>query len=160
MSKIKFLVIHCTATPKGRDVAKADIVAWHTNPKSKGGRGWSRVGYSDLIDIKGRLVNLQNYDQDQDIEDNEFTNGVRGFNKMSRHVVYAGGMDKKFKKPEDTRTEAQKEALLTYVKFMVLRHPKIIIVGHNQLAAKACPSFDVPSWLRENCFSDDNIYHG
>lgn len=42
MGKLKYLVIHCTATPEGREVSGAEIRAWHTNPVSKGGRGWNR----------------------------------------------------------------------------------------------------------------------
>ena len=34
MGKLKYLVIHCTATPVGREVSSADIRAWHTNPES------------------------------------------------------------------------------------------------------------------------------
>jgi len=156
--KLKFLVIHCTATPKGQPCGAARIIKMHTAPKPKG-RGWSRVGYSDLIDLKGKLVNLKDWDQDDIIEDNEFTNGVRGFNQVSRHVVYAGGMNKEYTEPEDTRTPAQYEALVTYVKFHILRYPKIIVVGHHQLfKGKACPSFDVPQFLRENCIAEKHIY--
>jgi hypothetical protein len=49
--KLTYLVIHCTATPEGRDVTKEDIIRWHTAPKSKGGRGWSIVGYSRMINL-------------------------------------------------------------------------------------------------------------
>lgn len=62
MAKLKQLVIHCTATPEGREVTAADIRAWHTNPTSKGGRGWKQVGYTDLFHLDGtveRNVNSQ-----------------------------------------------------------------------------------------------------
>ena len=32
---LKYLVIHCTATPEGRDVSSADIRRMHTAPKSR-----------------------------------------------------------------------------------------------------------------------------
>ena len=33
MSKpMKYLVIHCTATPEGREVSSADIRHWHCDP--------------------------------------------------------------------------------------------------------------------------------
>ena len=44
MGKLKYLVIHCTATPEGREVSGAEIRSWQTNPLSKGGRGLNRSG--------------------------------------------------------------------------------------------------------------------
>ena len=55
MAILKQLVIHCTATPEGREVTAADIRAWHTNPTSKGGRGWKQVGYTDLFHLDGTV---------------------------------------------------------------------------------------------------------
>lgn len=157
MGKIINLIIHCSATPEGRVVTKEDIVRMHTAPKPEG-RGWKRVGYSDMIQIDGMLINLQDWDQDDMIEGYELTNGAKGFNSVSRHIVYIGGMDKKYTYPKDTRTYEQKETLLTYVKFHIARYPWIKIFGHNQIANKACPSFDVPEWLRSNCINEENIY--
>ena len=70
-------------------------------------------------------------------------------NSTSRHVVYVGGVAKDGRTAKDTRTPAQREAMEAYVKDFNKRFPSIPIVGHNQLAAKACPSFDVPAWLKE-----------
>ena len=157
MSKIKNLIIHCTATPDGRIVTKEDIIEMHTAPKPRG-RGWSRVGYSDMITQDGELINLQNWDQDDMIDGYELTNGARGFNSFSRHIVYVGGMDKQYRHPKDTRTFEQKDTLLSYVKFHIIRYPWIQILGHNQIANKACPSFNVAEWLIDQCISTDNIY--
>ena len=60
MGKLKYLVIHCTATPEGREVSGAEIRAWHTNPVSKGGRGWKQVGYTDLFHLNGGVERLVN----------------------------------------------------------------------------------------------------
>ena len=51
MAKMKYLVIHCTATPEGREVTAADIRHWHCDPPAKGGRGWKQVGYTDLVHL-------------------------------------------------------------------------------------------------------------
>jgi N-acetylmuramoyl-L-alanine amidase len=146
MSNLKYLVIHCTATPEGREVSAKDIFDWHTNPKPLG-RGWSRVGYTDLIQLDGTLLNLRPFNQDNDIDNWEITNGARGYNGVARHVVYAGGLTKDLKAPKDTRTKAQLNSLETYVKYMVLRHPDIKVIGHNQISNRDCPSFNVTPWL-------------
>ena len=52
---MKYLVIHCTATPEGREVSSKEIRAWHTNPVSQGGRGWKQVGYTDMVHLDGRV---------------------------------------------------------------------------------------------------------
>ncbi len=146
--RLKYLVIHCTATPEGRDVGGADIKAWHTSPPPFG-RGWSQVGYTDLIHLDGRVERLVKNNEDAVVDPWEVTNGVKGYNSVSRHIVYAGGCDRAMK-PKDTRTDAQKKALRHYVLDFHRRFPDVRIVGHHELnQGKACPSFNVQEWLRE-----------
>ena len=147
MAQLKYLVIHCTATPEGRDVTTDDIRRWHTSPVSAGGRGWKQVGYTDLIRLDGTVERLVNNNEDANVDPWEITNGAKGYNYISRHIVYAGGCDKS-NKPKDTRTAAQEKALVAYVKDFHRRHPSVRIIGHNEIAAKACPSFDVQKWLK------------
>ncbi len=146
--KLKYLVIHCTATPAGREVTGDDIRRWHTSPVSQGGRGWKQVGYTDLFHLDGSVERLVGNNEDMNVDPWEVTNGAAGYNSVSRHIVYAGGVDANdVNKAVDTRTPAQKEAMKRYVLDFHRRFPGVRIVGHNQLAAKACPSFDVPEWL-------------
>lgn len=147
MSRLQYLVIHCTATPAGREVSASDIRRWHTSPPPAG-RGWKQVGYTDLFHLDGRVERLVDNNEDAEVDPWEVTNGVKGYNGISRHIVYAGGCDAAMK-PKDTRTPAQREAMRGYVLDFHARHPEVRIVGHNQLAAKACPSFDVAAWLSE-----------
>ncbi|OEK05993.1 lysozyme [Flavivirga aquatica] len=145
MAKLKYLVIHCTATPEEREVTKQNIKDWHLK-----GRGWSRVGYCDLIQLDGTLVSLHEFNQDDYVDNWEVTNGAKGYNGISQHIVYSGGVSKdNILIAKDTRTKAQKKALETYIRYMILRHPKIKIIGHNQISNKGCPSFDVQKWLKE-----------
>jgi len=148
--RIKYLVIHCTATPEGRRVTRRDIYRWHIEE-----RGWSRLGYSDMIHLDGTLENLTEYDSDTLVENHEMTWGVAGINAVSRHVVYVGGL--RNSQPADTRTEAQKETMKDYVRFMVKRYPWIKVAGHNRFTPKACPCFDWRAWLREIGIPEKNI---
>ncbi len=161
MAKIKYLVIHCTATPEGRDVSAADIRRMHTSPVSAGGRGWKQVGYTDLFRLDGRVERLVNNNEDANVDPWEITNGAKGYNSVSRHIVYAGGCDRNGK-PKDTRTAAQRKALAAYVLDFHLRFPGVKIIGQRDLSPdrngngiiepyewmKACPSFDVSAWLK------------
>lgn len=150
MSKsIKYLVIHCTATREGREVSSNEIRHWHTDPVSKGGRGWKQVGYTDMIHLDGRVERLVKNNEDEWVDPWEITNGVAGYNSVSRHVVYVGGYAADGQTVKDTRTSAQGAALEKYVREFHRRHPRVKIVGHNELAAKACPCFDVQKWLKE-----------
>jgi len=148
MAELKRLVLHCTATPEGRPVTSGEIRAWHTGPVSSGGRGWRQVGYTDMIHLDGRVERLVDNNEDAKVDPWEVTNGAKGYNSTSRHVVYVGGIAKDGKTPMDTRTPQQLQAMEKYVKDFNRRFPGVEIVGHNQLAAKACPSFDVPAWFR------------
>lgn len=188
MNKLKFLILHCTATPEGRTITGDDIRRMHLGPcvnadgsityKGKKyanlnalpvdkiggvpirgirGRGWDRVGYSDLIQLNGTLENLTPYDSDDNVATWELTYGTVGMNAISRHVVYAGGCTVGMV-PKDTRTQAQLLAMGNYIKQVVNAHPDILIAGHNQFANKACPSFDVPAYLVKLGISNKNIY--
>ena len=147
---MKYLVLHCTATPEGREVTSDEIRHWHTDPVKKGGRGWKQVGYTDLIHLDGRVERLVGNNEDAEVDPWEVTNGAKGYNSVSRHVVYVGGVSKDGKTAKDTRTEAQLKAMTAYVRDFHERFPQIRIVGHGELPGvkKACPSFDVAAWLR------------
>jgi len=144
--ELKYLVIHCTATPAGREVTADEIRAWHTAPAPKG-RGWKQVGYTDLFHLDGTVDRLVDNNEDRWVDDWEITNGAVGYNSVSRHIVYAGGCDKNLL-PRDTRTDEQKEALKNYVLAFHRKHPAVKIIGHNEVSSKACPSFDVAAWLK------------
>lgn len=162
MGRLRYLVIHCTATPAGREVKASDIRRWHTSPEPEG-RGWKQVGYTDMIHLDGTVERLVDNNEDANVDPWEITNGAKGYNSVSRHIVYVGGLEavtdsrgriraRKDKNghtiAQDTRTEEQLEAMTDYVKSFHKRFPSVRIIGHNEVAAKDCPSFDVQKWLR------------
>lgn len=159
MAKYKYLIIHCSATKEGVEVTPKMIKDWHMG---ENGRGWSRVGYSDLITLDGKLHNLHHADNanpfDDELENGEMTWGVRGINKEAKHICYVGGLDSK-KKAKNTLNESQSKTLNIYIEHEILRHPDILIAGHNQFSTKSCPCFYVPDLLSE-CFDikEKNLY--
>lgn len=184
MSKLKYLILHCTATPEGREIYPDQIHRWHTDPRedngkfyymgkvydrvedlpeevqppNRRGRGWKQIGYSDMILIQmGLFINLVRYNDDDIVDPWEITNGATGINASSRHFVYAGGCDKNMQ-PKDTRTPEQLDTMTRYVRNFVKKYPDAKVAGHNQFAKKACPSFDVPTWLRSIGIPEQNIY--
>ena len=145
--KLEFLVIHCTATPAGREVSGADIRRWHTDPPPVG-RGWTQVGSTRLYHINGGVEQLVPNNEDGYVDPWEITNGAEGHNAVCQHIVYAGGMDPSNTRPMDSRSLAQKESMRRDVLALHTRFPKVKIVGHNHFdSGKACPSFDVEGWL-------------
>ena len=155
MRPVELLVIHCTATPRGREVTSAEIRRWHTSPPPAG-RGWKQVGYTDMIHLDGSVERLARNNDDGFIDPWEVTNGAAGYNHKSRHIVYVGGG---LKTAEDTRTVSQKVALNKYVIDFIKRVPGVKVAGHYQLTTgKKCPSFDVPMWLRSLGVNPKNIY--
>lgn len=150
-----FLFLHCSATAKGQDLPAEWIVELHTKQK-----GWSRPGYSDVIELDGSLKNIYPWDINDDVDLWEFTWGTKKLNKNSRHICYIGGVDANdINKAKDTRTEKQLETMELYIKFMLKMYPELIVVGHNQVQRKACPSFDVPTYLESIGIKKNNIGH-
>lgn len=152
-NKLKYLVIHCTATPEGMDVTPQQIIDWHTKPKPFG-RGWKQVGYSKLILLGGTIYSFVDEDDDEFVDGWEITNGVSGINNIARHICYVGGCDPpngracKNMNPKDTRTKEQIDAMVSFLKEFKKNYPWVEIKGHYYFSAKACPSFDVERFLK------------
>lgn len=69
---------------------------------------------------------------------------VRGFNRHSIGICYEGGLDKEGH-PADTRTQAQRFALIDLLTILKHQYQEAQVLGHYQLSAnihKACPCFD------------------
>ena len=47
MRELNKIIIHCSATPEGRDVKADEIKQWHKD------RGWSDIGYHFVIELDG-----------------------------------------------------------------------------------------------------------
>lgn len=125
------------------------------------GRGWSQVGYSDMINQQGKVINLVPYTFDDVIDSSEVTNGATGYNSNSRHVVLVGGWSKDGKikngknpngtymKAEELYTKEALDALEAYIRMQLEIVPNLKIMGHNNCASKTCPNFDVSVFLKE-----------
>lgn len=132
MRKINKIIVHCSAG--NINTTAADIVRFHTGPKSKGCNGWKTPGYHFFVEKDGTVVKL--------VPVEKISNGVVGHNSDSINVCYAGGVDQHtFKIPMDTRTPQQKAALLALLKELKDKY-RCTIYGHRDFARKACPSFD------------------
>ena len=127
---INEIIIHCSATPEGRDYTVYDIRRWHK------AQGWSDIGYHYLIYRNGHIEP----GRDVDVIGAHCT----GHNTHSIGVCYIGGMDRDNKQPKDTRTLAQKAALLSLLVDLKKEYSKARIIGHRDLDkyGKKCPSFD------------------
>lgn len=132
MRKIDKIIIHCSATPEGRDVKTETIRQWHLK------RGWSDIGYHYVIELDGTVVPGRPLER--------VGAHCRGENRSSIGICYVGGVDKEMT-PKDTRTEAQRGALHSLLFDLTDNFAKATIHGHNEFSSKACPSFNVQTEL-------------
>lgn len=145
MRRIKYIVLHCTAT-----ASTATVEAIKNGWKRL---GWKNPGYHYLIDDSGEVHQLATEDK--------VTNGVRGYNPESIHVSYIGGLLDG--KPADTRTPEQLDAMEELVRKLKAKYPSAKIKGHRDFSPdtnkngkvdfweriKECPCFEVSEWLKE-----------
>lgn len=127
--KITEIIIHCAATPVGKDFHARDIDTWHK------ARGFKKIGYHYVIDLDGTI------ETGRDL--NEIGAHCAGHNRTSIGVCYIGGCALDGKTPMDTRTPAQKDALRRLLSLLKKTYPAARILSHHDLnISKACPSFD------------------
>lgn len=133
MRKINEIIVHCTATPEGKDFSVADIDRWHR------ARGFDGIGYHYVVCRDGSVH------KGRDVAKSGAH--CKGHNAGSIGVCYVGGMTADGKTPKDTRTEAQRAALRALVERLRREHQGASVHGHNEYSSKACPCFNVQTEL-------------
>lgn len=125
---IKEIIVHCSATPEGKDFTVLDIKKWHLE------RGFSDIGYHYVIYRDGSI--------NKGRDESKIGAHCTGHNSYSIGVCYVGGVAKDGKTAKDTRTDAQKKSLLSLLRNLKMKYPQASIHSHRDYANKACPSFD------------------
>lgn len=138
MRKIDKIILHCSATRPNMDVGVKEIRDWHVR-----GNKWSDIGYHFVIRRNGKTETGRSLDK--------VGAHVAGHNTGSIGICLVGGVSQAdYTKAENNFTKAQWAELKRMLRMLKARFPKATIHGHNEFAAKACPSFDVQKWLKEN----------
>jgi len=125
--KINKIILHCSATPNGRETSAKDIHQWHLS------RGWSGIGYHYVIKTNGMIETGRP----------EYWQGAhaRGHNSGSIGICLIG---------TDSYSNGQYYTLERLIKNIIhvhdLTHDDVI--GHNEVSAKTCPGFNVKEWVK------------
>ena len=128
MRNINKIIVHCSATPEGRNFTVKQIDACHRQ------RGFNGIGYHFVIYLDGSvhvgrpLAKAGAH--------------CKGYNAHSIGVCYIGGVAADGKTPKDTRTDTQKASLVKLITELRQQFPNALVHGHREFANKACPCFD------------------
>ncbi len=129
MRTVTLIIIHCSATPEGRNL---DFEACRTDHIRH--RGFRDIGYHYYVTRDGIIH------QGRPVE--QVGAHCRNHNRHSVGICYEGGLAADGT-PQDTRTRAQKHSLRALVRVLRSRFPRALVVGHLDLnPQKACPCFD------------------
>lgn len=145
----ELLVVHCSATRPTQDIGVKEITQWHRQ------RGFDTVGYHYIIRRNGEV--------EAGRPETAIGAHVKGHNASSIGVCLVGGVNAAGK-PENNFTAHQFAALRALLRQLRSRYPTTRVLGHRDLSPdlnndgritpdefiKACPSFDVATWLAQN----------
>jgi len=139
---IRYLVVHCSATPVAPNHNKESIERYHV-----GVRGWSRIGYHYIIEYDGSIS----------VGSPENVRGIHvgadGVNYVSLGICLIGGIDSEGRAAANFRS-VQLAALSTLLDELEGRYPTAELMGHrdfngsysNPAERKDCPSMNVQRW--------------
>lgn len=134
--KTDYIAIHCSATNEKQNFGAADIDKWHRS------KGWACIGYHYVIKRDGTV--------EQGRKESQIGAHVADWNAVSLGICLIGGIDADdHNKAEDNYTPEQWTSLIKLLKELKQRYPKAKIQGHRDFpdVHKACPCFDVKTWL-------------
>ena len=144
MLPIRYLTIHCAATPEGRDNSADEVRAWDI-------ARFGQPSYHWVIELDG--------DHFRHLQDAQRGAHVAKANTGNIGICYVGGTESLTAggAPKDTRTPAQKATLRHLVLDYRAMYPGLIVRGHRDWPGvnKACPSFDVTEWIEAGMSGGD-----
>ena len=128
MRSISLILIHCSGVRPYQTSTAIQIDNWHR------ARGWNGIGYHYVILRDGTIQTGR--------PESQVGAHCTGHNAHSIGICYEGGLDAQGE-PSDTRTRAQKRALVRLLRDLRKKYPKALITGHNVFNPhKSCPCFD------------------
>lgn len=151
MRVIDKIIIHCSASPNGKDFDITDCDNWHKDPKRVGGPFHRKtvdiaafnshlvaVGYHYWIKIDGTIQSGRQV--------SEVGAHCQGLNSTSIGICMCG---------TDRFSKYQWEALSHLVGLLQNTYVGVTILGHYQTPTganqgKKCPEFDVPLWVSKD----------
>ena len=142
MRPISEIIVHCSATRPEWMANEAmanqvrEIRRWHMQE-----RGWKDIGYHYLIGRNGAIATGRPVEQ--------VGAHVQGHNTGTIGVCLIGGHGSSETDLFGQHFTTQQENALRHLLADLQHRYKINkVTGHNQYAAKACPGFSVPKWLK------------
>ena len=125
---VKYLVVHCVANRCNKPFSVESLI-------NTGLQKYGQCSYHYYVRYDGSVIPLLS-ESVQGIH-------VKGYNWCSLGIVYEGGLNEQGH-PADTRTEAQKHALIALLRALKADYPDAQILGHRDLpwVKKDCPCFD------------------
>lgn len=143
---VRTIVIHCSATPPNMDIGAKEIDLWHRQ------RGFAMIGYHKVIRRDGKVEDGRPLERPGA--------HAQGFNINSWGVCLVGGVTEAGArgKPEANYTQKQMDALHGLIAELLVKSPTARVLGHCDLPSpharlKACPSFDVETWMETGQFA-------
>jgi len=151
-SQIKFVIIHCAATPNGKPFTAADINSWHHERGFRRNMSLFPTHRPDLKYIGYHLVNRVNGAAECGRHELETGAHCIGYNTNGIGICMVG---------TDKFSLEQWQTLKIQIEIFKKRYPGITVLGHRDTSPdtnhngrvdrqewlKICPGFDVKTWL-------------
>lgn len=146
--KVEYVMIHCAATADGWMADKTvkaktdEIRRWHVEE-----RGWNDIAYAKIIDRDGAVADGRDTNKNGIVYD-DIGAGAKGWNTNCIHLCLIGGLTSSASDQfSDNYTLAQDRVLRHEIELIFKwLGREVPVIGHNNVAAKACPGFDAKRW--------------
>lgn len=129
------IFVHCSATKPSMNWGVREVRQSHKE------RGFLDVGYHFIIKRDGTV--------EAGREESAIGSHAKGHNHNSIGVCLIGGVDDRMK-PAANFTPQQMNALRSLLTTLMAKYPEAKLMGHHDVAPKACPSFHVRRWWDNN----------